>query len=120
MNITEILSTLSNLGVSPRKSLGQNFLHDKNVAAWVVGKLEAKPGDHVIEIGPGLGALTEEILRRGLSMTLLEKDRAFAGYLCRKFEKQIGVETIEGDALEYDTRPDFLRTPAKVIGNLPY
>jgi 16S rRNA (adenine1518-N6/adenine1519-N6)-dimethyltransferase len=120
LNITEILSTLSDLGVSPRKSLGQNFLHDKNVAAWVVGKLEAKPGDHVIEIGPGLGALTEEILRRGLSMTLLEKDRAFAGYLCRKFEKQIGVETIEGDALEYDTRPDFLRTPAKVIGNLPY
>jgi 16S rRNA (adenine1518-N6/adenine1519-N6)-dimethyltransferase len=120
MNITEIMSTLRDLGVSPRKSLGQNFLHDKNIAAWMVGKLEAKPGDRVIEIGPGLGALTEELLRRELSTTLLEKDRAFAGYLRRKFAKNTGIEVIEGDALEYDTRSDFLRRPAEVIGNLPY
>jgi 16S rRNA (adenine1518-N6/adenine1519-N6)-dimethyltransferase len=119
MNLTEIMSTLSDLGISPRKSLGQNFLHDKNIAAWMVGKLEAKPGDHVIEIGPGLGALTEEIMRRGLSTTALEKDRALAGYLRRKFANG-GIDVIEGDALEYDTRSDFLRRPAAVIGNLPY
>jgi 16S rRNA (adenine1518-N6/adenine1519-N6)-dimethyltransferase len=120
MTITEIMSTLSDLGVSPRKSLGQNFLHDKNIAVWMVGKLDSKPGDHVIEIGPGLGALTEELLRRELSTTLLEKDRAFARYLREKFAQNPGVEVIEGDALDYDTRSDFLRRPAGVIGNLPY
>ena len=119
MNITEIMSTLDELGVSPRKSFGQNFLHDRNIAAWIVGKLDLQPGDHVIEIGSGLGALTEELLRAGVSATLLEKDRAFAEYLRKKFANA-QIEVVEGDALEYDVRRDFLRRPAKVIGNLPY
>ena len=119
MNITEIMSTLEELGASPRKSFGQNFLHDRNIAAWIVGKLEVEPGDHIIEIGPGLGALTQEMLCTGVSATLLEKDRVFAEYLRKKFANG-KIEVIEGDALEYDTRRDFLRRPAKVIGNLPY
>jgi len=119
MNITEIMSTLQDLGVSPRKSFGQNFLHDKNIAAWIVGKLDLKPVDQVIEIGSGLGALTKEILHSGVSATLLEKDKAFAGYLRKKFA-DTKIDVIEGDALEYDTRRDFLRQPAKVVGNLPY
>ena len=68
---------------------------------------------------PGLGALTQEILRCGVSATLLEKDRAFAKYLRETFDSP-KVEVIEGDALEYDTRVDFLRRPTKIIGNLPY
>ena len=119
MKITEIMSVLGSLGASPRKSLGQNFLHDKNLASWIVEKLEIEPGDHVVEIGPGLGALTEEIMRRRVSATLLEKDRAFAKYLREKFDSS-NIEVIEGNALEYDTRVDFLRQPTKVIGNLPY
>ena len=119
MNITEIMSTLHDLGVSPRKSFGQNFLHDKNIAAWIIGKLDLRPLDRVIEIGSGLGALTEEILHSGVSATLLEKDRAFAGYLRKKFA-DTKIDVIEGDALEYDTRRDFIRQPAKVVGNLPY
>ncbi|HEX7194743.1 MAG TPA: 16S rRNA (adenine(1518)-N(6)/adenine(1519)-N(6))-dimethyltransferase RsmA [Chthoniobacterales bacterium] len=119
MNITEIMSTLQDLGASPRRSFGQNFLHDKNIAAWIVGKLDLKPVDQVIEIGSGLGALTEEILHSGVSATLLEKDKAFAGYLRKKFA-HTKIDVIEGDALEYDTRRDFLRQPAKVVGNLPY
>src|SRR6516164_9223111 len=114
MNITEIMSTLEELGVSPRKSFGQNFLHDKNIASWIVSKLELEPGDHIIEIGSGLGALTEELLRTGVSATLLEKDRAFAEYLRKKFANT-KIEVIEGDALEYDVRRDFLRRRAKVI-----
>jgi 16S rRNA (adenine1518-N6/adenine1519-N6)-dimethyltransferase len=119
VKITEIMSALDSLGASPRKSLGQNFLHDKNLAAWIVEKLDIESGDHVVEIGPGLGALTEEIMRCGVSATLLEKDRAFAKYLREKFDSP-NIEVIEGDALEYDTRIGFLRRPAKVIGNLPY
>lgn len=113
------MSTLESLGASPRKSLGQNFLHDKNLASWIVGKLEIEVGDRVLEIGPGLGALTEEIMRCRVSATLLEKDRAFAKYLRDRFDRT-HVEVIEGDALEYDTRVEFLRQPVKIIGNLPY
>jgi 16S rRNA (adenine1518-N6/adenine1519-N6)-dimethyltransferase len=119
VKITEIMSVLDSLGAAPRKSLGQNFLHDKNLARWIVAKLEIEPGDHVVEIGPGLGALTQEILHCGVSATLLEKDRAFAKYLRQTFDRP-NVEVIEGDALEYDTRVEFLRPPTKIIGNLPY
>jgi 16S rRNA (adenine1518-N6/adenine1519-N6)-dimethyltransferase len=113
------MSALDGLGASPRKSLGQNFLHDQNLASWIVEKLEIESGDHVVEIGPGLGALTEEIMRCGVSATLLEKDRAFAKYLREKYNRP-DIEVIEGNAMEYDTRVEFLRQPAKIIGNLPY
>jgi 16S rRNA (adenine1518-N6/adenine1519-N6)-dimethyltransferase len=119
VKITEIMSVLRELEAAPRKSLGQNFLHDRNLAGWIVEKLEIEPGDHVVEIGPGLGALTQEILRYGVSATLLEKDRAFAKYLRETFTGP-GIDVVEGDALDYDTRIDFLRPPAKLIGNLPY
>jgi 16S rRNA (adenine1518-N6/adenine1519-N6)-dimethyltransferase len=119
VKITEIMSTLDSLGAAPRKSLGQNFLHDQNLASWIVEKLEISKVDHVVEIGAGLGALTEEILRCGVSATLLEKDCAFAKYLREKFESST-VEVIEGDALDYDIRTEFLRESSKVIGNLPY
>lgn len=110
---------LDSLGASPRKSLGQNFLHDRNLACWIVEKLAIDPRDHVLEVGPGLGALTEQILLFGVSATLVEKDRAFAKYLREKISAP-EVEVIQGDALDYDTRVDFLRQPVKVIGNLPY
>jgi 16S rRNA (adenine1518-N6/adenine1519-N6)-dimethyltransferase len=119
VKITEIMSVLRSLGAAPRKSLGQNFLHDKNLASWIVEKLEIESGDHVVEVGPGLGALTQEIMRCGVSATLLEKDRAFAKYLRETFAGPT-VEVIEGDALDYDTRVEFLRQPTKIIGNLPY
>jgi 16S rRNA (adenine1518-N6/adenine1519-N6)-dimethyltransferase len=119
VRITEIKSLLYALSAYPRKSLGQNFLHDKNLASWIVQKLEIKPGEHVLEIGSGLGALTEQIVLLGVSATLLEKDRTLAKYLRERYNMP-GVEIIEGDALDYDTRVDFLRRPVKVIGNLPY
>ena len=119
MTISDIMSTLDRLGAAPRKSLGQNFLHDKNLVKWIAEKLELQKGDHVIEIGPGLGALTSEILRRGVSATLLEKDKLFSSFLRRKFSSD-RVTILEGDALAYDVREAFPRQPARVIGNLPY
>jgi 16S rRNA (adenine1518-N6/adenine1519-N6)-dimethyltransferase len=113
------MSTLEALGASPRKSFGQNFLHDENLARWIVDRLELLPGDHVIEIGPGLGALTGQIVRRGVSATLLEKDRLFAGFLRQKFSGS-GIALIEGDAIRYDARNAFLLRPVKILGNLPY
>ena len=113
------MSTLEKLGASPRKSLGQNFLHDNNLARWIVERLELAPGDHVLEIGPGLGALTQWLPLDRVSATLLEKDRLFASFLQERFQGP-GVEVRLGDALQYDKRALFCRGEVKLVGNLPY
>jgi ribosomal RNA small subunit methyltransferase A len=119
VKISEILSTLEQLGASPRKSLGQNFLHDNNLARWIVERLELEPGEHVLEIGPGLGALTEWLPLDRVSATLLEKDRLFASFLQERFSAP-SVEVNLGDALLYDKRALFCKGEVKLVGNLPY
>jgi 16S rRNA (adenine1518-N6/adenine1519-N6)-dimethyltransferase len=119
VKISEIMSTLEKLGASPRKSLGQNFLHDNNLARWIVERLELMPGDHVLEIGPGLGALTQWLPLDRVSATLLEKDRLFASFLQERFNGP-AVEVKLGDALQYDKRTLFCKGEVKLIGNLPY
>jgi 16S rRNA (adenine1518-N6/adenine1519-N6)-dimethyltransferase len=119
VKISEIMSTLEELGASPRKSLGQNFLHDNNLAHWIVERLELAPGDHVLEIGPGLGALTQWLPLDRVSATLLEKDRLFASFLQERFNGP-GVEVKLGDALHYDKRALFCKGEVKLMGNLPY
>jgi 16S rRNA (adenine1518-N6/adenine1519-N6)-dimethyltransferase len=119
VKISEIMSTLEKLGASPRKSLGQNFLHDNNLARWIVERLELMAGDHVLEIGPGLGALTQWLPLDRVSATLLEKDRLFASFLQERFNVP-AVEVKLGDALQYDKRTLFCKGEVKLIGNLPY
>ena len=58
MKLSEIDGTLREIRVTPIKTLGQNFLHDGNLARWIIEKLELGPDDYAVEIGPGLGALT--------------------------------------------------------------
>ena len=62
MKLSEIRSTLKEIGVSPVKTLGQNFLHDQNLARCIVDQAQITPQDYVVEIGPGLGALTSFLL----------------------------------------------------------
>jgi 16S rRNA (adenine1518-N6/adenine1519-N6)-dimethyltransferase len=119
VKISEIMSTLEKLGASPRKSLGQNFLHDNNLARWIVERLELKPGEHVLEIGPGLGALTEWLPLDRVSATLLEKDRLFASFLQERFSLP-SLKVRLGDALQYDKRTLFCKGEVKLVGNLPY
>lgn len=120
MNRATIQHTLSNLQTRPTKSLGQNFLHDEAVAAWIVDQLDLQPGDHLVEVGPGLGALTEFAAPRCGSTTLIEKDGRLADFLKAQFASQPGVEVLHMDALHYDLRQLFPGGPAKVLGNLPY
>ena len=120
MNRTTIYSTLAELGTRPTRSLGQNFLHDEDAAAFIVARLGLKPDDHLVEVGPGLGALTESAVNQCGSATLIEKDGRLADYLKTKFADKPGVEVIHGDALEFDPRLLFEHGPVKVLGNLPY
>lgn len=119
MTLSEIMSTLERLGAAPLKSLGQNFLHDQNLARWIVRQLELSPGDHVVEVGPGLGALSRYLALAGVSATLIEKDAAYAAYLREQFGPS-GFEVIADDALNQDPRRFFTRRPVKLIGMLPY
>ena len=117
MKLSTITASLAQLGMQPTRSLGQNFLHDQNLAEWIVAQLAIKPGDAWLELGPGLGALTEFALARSANGLLIEKDGRMCGFLAERFP---GVEIIHGDATEFDVRELFARGPVKVLGNLPY
>ncbi len=119
MNLSQIRAALDSAGVRPAKKLGQNFLHDQNLARWIVEQAQIGPDDFVLEIGPGLGALTSEILKRGARLLALEKDSRLANFLREKF-RDSRFEVRQCDALDFDTRILFAERKVKVIGNLPY
>ena len=119
MKLSEIEATLREIQVAPVKTLGQNFLHDHNLARWIVEKAEITPDDYVVEIGPGLGALTELILERGAHALVLEKDQRLANFLKQRFNESC-LEIRNGDALDFDVRSLFAQPRVKCVGNLPY
>src|SRR5882762_1932599 len=119
MKLSEIRATLREIHVSPVKSLGQNFLHDQNLARWIVNQAEVRPEDFVLEIGPGLGALTELTLAKGANVLAIEKDKRLAEYLRDKFRNR-PIEIAHGDALDFDTRILYTRPKVILLGNLPY
>ncbi len=101
-----------------KKSLGQNFLQDRNIARKIVDSLSVSPDDRVIEIGPGQGALTEYISEAGpRELVLLEKDYNLAPVLEEKYPE---ADVIQADALEFDWTKLEKGQGWKVVGNLPY
>jgi 16S rRNA (adenine1518-N6/adenine1519-N6)-dimethyltransferase len=117
LKLSEIQTTLRDLNATPTKSLGQNFLHDRNLAEWIVSQTGIQPGDRWVEIGPGLGALTECALQRSPHGILIEKDDRLIDYLRERFPQ---LRVIHADAARYDTRELLAEGPLKVLGNLPY
>ena len=98
----------------PRKRFGQHFLHDPRVLARIVDAVAPSATDHLVEIGPGEGALTVPLLQRTGKLDVIERDRDLAARL----REMPGVTVHEGDALEFD----FAQFPAgmRLVGNLPY
>ena len=119
MKLSDILATLREIRVSPAKTLGQNFLHDQNLARWIVDQAQITPDDYVVEIGPGLGALTRFILEKGAHVLAIEKDARLAGFLRTHFPNQ-RLEILDSDALKFDPRSLFAHRTVKLLGNLPY
>ena len=103
----------------PNKVLGQNFLIDRNALEAIVDAAELPHGARVLEIGPGLGVLTEELLGRGHTVTAIEKDTALAARLAGALGNPQTLEVYAGDALDFikDGRCDGF--PA-LVSNLPY
>ena len=100
-----------------RKRFGQNFLHDPRVIARIVDAIDPRPGQNIIEIGPGQAALTRALVERAGHVTALEIDRDLASWLRSEFTPQ-QLTLIEADALKFDwsSLPGSLR----IVGNLPY
>ena len=103
--------------MKPRKRFGQHFLHDPGVLKRIVEAVAPARGDHVVEIGPGEGALTRPLLERLDRLTVIEIDRDLAASLAQEFSPQ-KLTVVVADVLDFDfsSLPGGLR----VIGNLPY
>ena len=124
MNLTSIAQVrewcIAN-GFHPNKVMGQNFLIDKNVLTAIVDAgLDGVEGREILEIGPGLGVMTEELLRRGCAVTAIEKDAVLAGRLAEALGGPHGLSVIAGDALV--VLNDILPSHgfSAMISNLPY
>jgi 16S rRNA (adenine1518-N6/adenine1519-N6)-dimethyltransferase len=110
---------LEEIDASPKKSLSQNFLIDGNIIRKIATLAGVRPGDFVLEIGPGPGVLTEELLARGAHVLAVEKDRKFAKALTRLQTEDGRLTVIEGDILEQDLSK-LLKPKTKLVANLPY
>lgn len=111
---------LAALGLSPRRSRGQNFLHDGNIARKIVDLARSFPAPY-LEIGPGLGALTRPLADTGAKVVAVEVDRGLAAHLRRGFGDS-AVEVLEADFLAVPDADWRARFPSggTVVGNLPY
>lgn len=119
MRLSEIRSALDVLALRPSKALGQNFLHDRNVAAAIAAAALPEPTPFAVEIGPGLGSLTAPLLERCDRLLVVEKDKRLAAWLREHLDPE-RVEIACEDATGFDWRRLLPRGPFPLAGNLPY
>lgn len=116
MILSELIPFLKSIDAAPRKSLSQNFLIDPNIGEKTIELAQVKEGDTVLEIGPGPGALTALLLKKGAKVIAVEMDRAFARSLSRLQNGNLSV--FETDFLKFPMH--YLPASFKVVANLPY
>lgn len=107
----------------PKKRFGQNFLHDRGIAARIVDAAGIGPGDAVVELGPGRGVLTRLIVERGARLVALELDRGLVDELSAEFGASPGVEIVSADFTKLSLSAVLNERGLKqcvLIGNIPY
>jgi 16S rRNA (adenine1518-N6/adenine1519-N6)-dimethyltransferase len=122
----QVRDLLAEHGLSPSRALGQNFVADPNTVRRIVRLAGVRPGDRVVEVGPGLGSLTLALAEAGAEVTAVELDRHLLPVL-RSIVEPVGVRVVEGDAMsldwdevlggEVDGGPDDRWA---LVANLPY
>lgn len=118
MTLTECKRALEEIGLAPTKSMGQNFLIDQNILRIVIETADVQPYEAVLEIGAGLGVLTEALLEKGANVIAVEKDEKLFAFLERRFSQRKKLKLIHADALTLDSPLSTL--DYKLIANLPY
>jgi 16S rRNA (adenine1518-N6/adenine1519-N6)-dimethyltransferase len=117
---TAVRAILAELDVTPSKVLGQNFLIDANILRIMIDAARLEPSDVVLEIGPGLGTLTEPMLERAGRVIAIEKDRRLFQWLEKHLAHFSNLRMIQGDALRTDLNAVLAEGVTKVVANLPY
>jgi 16S rRNA (adenine1518-N6/adenine1519-N6)-dimethyltransferase len=116
----ETRGLLAREGLAPRKRLGQHFLVDRAVVTRMIGLADIGAHEAVLEIGPGLGALTADLAARAARLYVVEYDRGLCQVLQRKFAAHPELRIIEGDVLRIDLRGAIPEGTVKVVSSLPY
>lgn len=123
---SELLPFLRERGLSPKKGLSQNFLVDGNIIRKIIAAADVHPGDAILEIGPGPGALTQALLNAGAHVLAVEKDAELAQALERLQTQPPRLTVKTEDIMEFPLEENLLslvkgsRQNVKVIANLPY
>ncbi|MHA1148776.1 MAG: 16S rRNA (adenine(1518)-N(6)/adenine(1519)-N(6))-dimethyltransferase RsmA [Promethearchaeota archaeon] len=115
MNKSELLLLLKNLQISPKKTKGQNFLIDKNIRDKIIAISNVTPDDIILEIGSGLGILTDVLLQKAKEVIAIELEPKFCSYLKEKFNNSSNLKIINEDIFEIN-----LPYHNKIISNLPF
>jgi 16S rRNA (adenine1518-N6/adenine1519-N6)-dimethyltransferase len=119
VKLSEIKQILCDLDLRLTKSLGQNFLHDQNQVGRIMASAALEAADRVLEIGPGLGPLTERLIEQAGQVLAIEKDQRLFDILRQRFGGARNLELICGDGLDYvKTHRDW--KDWKLVANLPY
>ena len=120
LGANEIRELAAELDVTPTKKLGQNFVHDPGTVRRIVQTAKVKQGEHILEVGPGLGSLTLGLLETGASVTAIEIDERLAARLPQTVAEHAPgaqLDVIVSDALQVQDVPG---EPVALVANLPY
>jgi len=120
MTLSEMRRILTESNLRLTKSLGQNFLHDGNHLRRIVAAAELEPGEPVLEIGPGLGPLTELLLEKAGRVLAIEKDHRLVVLLAERLAGLRRLTLVHDDALDYFRREERDWADWKMVANLPY
>ncbi|PIQ88388.1 MAG: ribosomal RNA small subunit methyltransferase A [Candidatus Omnitrophica bacterium CG11_big_fil_rev_8_21_14_0_20_42_13] len=104
----------------PKKHLGQNFLFDRNILGKIAASIKLKGNDTVLEIGPGLGTLTDFLAKEAEEVIAVEVDRRAVSLLKDKFRDSSNVRIVNCDFLKYSIPGKYSGKKIKVVGNIPY
>ena len=118
--MTSVMELVRRYGIDPKRSLGQNFLIDAGYLDKIVAAAELAPSDTVLEIGPGLGTLTERLAAQAGSVVAVELDDRLIELLRGRFAAQPSVRIVHGDILELAPGSLVGDEGYKVVANLPY
>jgi 16S rRNA (adenine1518-N6/adenine1519-N6)-dimethyltransferase len=104
----------------PRKRFGQNFLHDPVVIGRIIAAIQPTPEDHIVEIGPGQGAITLPLLQQSGRLSVVELDRDLVDPLRALCDGAGELSVYNSDALTFDFCSLRIDRPLRIVGNLPY